>query len=370
MNYETLQHGIALTFIPGIGAINAKTLVSYCGDPATALKAKKSALMKIPGVGIKQAEAIINHRLRALERAERELLFIEEQKLQVCFYFEPAYPRRLKTCSDAPLLLYQKGRTNLNEARIISVVGTRNATRYGKKLCYQLIETLAAYEPLVISGLAYGVDYTTHQACVDNQVPTIGVLAHGLDRIYPAQHTLLAKQMTEQGGGLLSELPSGTFPDRCNFPMRNRIVAGMSDATIIVETANKGGSMITANLANSYHRDVFAFPGRINDKWSSGCNLLIKHSKAELILSPKEIPSQLGWEKTVDSKAGIQKQLFVELTDEEEKVVRLLKVFPECPIDRLNSSLELSSSRIAALLLSLELKGVVQALPGSLWGLC
>ena len=251
------RHKIALTFIKSIGPVNAKNLLAYCGSAEAVFSASKKQLLQIPGIGDKTVDAILN--TDALKRAAEELKFVEKHGIEVLFFSDDNYPRRLKHCVDSPILLYFKGKADLNHPRIISVVGTRNATDYGRNICKQLGEVLSAYNVLVVSGLAYGIDVTAHKECIANEITTIGVLGHGLDRLYPQIHKTVSQKMV-LNGGLLSEFPTLTNPDRQNFPQRNRIIAGIADATIVVEASIKGGALITAEIANSYNKDVYAFP--------------------------------------------------------------------------------------------------------------
>ncbi|WP_431292153.1 DNA-processing protein DprA [Pedobacter sp. P26] len=255
-------HKIALTFIKSIGPVTAKNLLAYCGSAEQIFSANKKQLLQIPGIGEKTIEAIRG--TDALIRARQELDFIEKHGIEVLFFSDERYPKRLKNCIDSPILLYAKGTVDFNQQRIISVVGTRNATVYGKNLCKELCEVLAPYHVLIVSGLAYGIDVTTHKECLANHIPTVGVLGHGLDRMYPKIHKTVAQKMV-LNGGLLTEFPILTNPDRPNFPQRNRIIAGIADVTVVVEASIKGGALITAEIANSYNKDVYAFPGRTND---------------------------------------------------------------------------------------------------------
>ena len=281
---KNLLYHIALTSIPNIGSITAKKLIAYTGSVSQIFNDKKSTLEKIPGIGAFNAQNIIQNKDFALNLAQHELSFIEKHNINALTYLEDNFPKRLIQCEDGPLVIFSNGEFNFNSQKVISIVGTRNATDYGKEFCENLIFDLMPHKPLIVSGLAFGVDICAHKSAIKNNLPTIGVLAHGLDRIYPAIHTSTAKQMLENGG-LVTEFRSGTNPDRENFPKRNRIIAGLSDLTIVIESSKKGGSLITADLANSYNRDVFALPGRINDTQSEGCNALIKQNKAHLIQS-------------------------------------------------------------------------------------
>jgi DNA processing protein len=360
-----LLYKVALSFLKGVGDITARNLVSYCGSVEGVFNASKHRLEKIPGVGEKFANLIIESKTEALEKAEVELKFIEKHKIQVLFYTDKNYPQRLLHCYDAPFMLYYLGNADLNNTKIVSIVGTRNATDYGKSVCEKLIETLASYDVLVASGLAYGIDICAHKKCVEVGLPTIGVLAHGLDILYPAQHKSVAKQMIKHGG-LLTDFPSNTKFVPGNFPARNRIVAGISDATIVIETKPKGGSVITAELADSYNRDVFAVPGNIDKPYSQGCNFLIKTNKAALLDDVEELPEILGWKNKSVTKPK-QHELLIDLTETEKQVFDLLKKTGEMRIDEIVLQLQLSSSEVAANLLNLEFKGAVKSLPGKVY---
>lgn len=356
---------IALTLVPGVGSVTARNLLEKFGDADSVFKATSASLTTIPGIGPKTARSILAKEF--LLKAEKELAFVEKYKIRTLFFTAEDYPFRLRNCYDAPVLLYYKGAADLNSSRIISIVGTRNATPYGKELTQQLVENLKQHDVLVISGLAHGIDGIAHKACLKQEVPTVGVVGHGLDRIYPAQHRSLAEKMLPQGG-LLTEFPSGTNPDRENFPKRNRIVAGLADATIIVEAAVNGGALITAELANSYDRDVFAFPGRVNDQYSSGCNYLIKSNRAHLVTGIRDIEYLMGWEvKDVSRKS--QLSLPVNLTEDEKKITDILAVKERVPADKLLAETRFSASKLSMTLLSLEMQGLIVALPGKVYRL-
>lgn len=352
---------IALTLVPGVGAVTARNLLENVGDAESIFKSSFAELTAIPGVGPKTAESIRSK--DCLAQAEKELAFVEKFKIKTLFYTSEEYPWRLRNCYDAPILLYYKGNAELNSSRVISVVGTRSATAYGRELTEKLTEDLGSYDVLVISGLAYGIDGIAHKACLKHQIPTVGVVGHGLDRIYPAQHRSLAEKMLACGG-ILTEFPSGTKPDRENFPKRNRIVAGLADATIIVEAAKNGGALITADLANSYDRDVFAFPGRVNDQFSSGCNHLVKTNRANLITEAKDIAYLMGWETKDAGTLKPQLELSLNLAPEEEKIVAVLRDRDALSIDEIFSLTQISPGKLAMHLLSLEMAGVLTALPG------
>ena len=364
-----LNYQIAITQIPGIGDINAKKIIAYCGSLEAVFKEKKQKLLKIPGIGEILAETIIQSRDNALKRAETEIEFIQKHNIKTFFYLNDDYPLLLKDCLDSPVILYYKGNASLKNNKIISIIGTRNATEYGKEMCKNIIKGLSGLNVLVLSGLAFGIDICAHKATLDNNLSTVGVLAHGLDRIYPVQHKPFARQMVESNGGLLTEYISKTNPDRENFPSRNRIVAGMSHATLVIESAKKGGALITAEIANSYNKDVFAIPGRIGDKYSEGCHYLIKNNKAAMVESAEDIVQMMGWETSEHSTKNKQTKIFIELSADEEKIVNILKEQGESSIDFLCSQSSLSMSKTASALLNLEFEGIVKNLPGKLYKL-
>ena len=366
MNEQLLYH-IAITSIPNIGDVTAKKLIAYCGSSEQVFKEKKSALEKIPGIGGVNAQKIITHKTEALATAAEELLFIKKNNIVPLFYLNDNYPKRLLHCEDGPILIYTKGNVDYNNPKVISIVGTRKATDYGKDFCEKIVQELVPHQPLIVSGLAYGIDVCSHKAALKNKLPTVGVLAHGLDRLYPQQHNSVAKQMIENGG-LLTDYKSGTNPDRENFPKRNRIVAGLSDLTIVIESSKKGGSLITAYIANDYNRDVFALPGRLNDSQSEGCNNLIKSHKAALIQSAKDIEYIMGWEATKKVKKN-QTQLFVELTPEQKTIAAIISKQEKIGIDDLSLQAKIPMSKTAAMLLDMEFSGVVKTLPGKMYKL-
>lgn len=354
-------HKLAFTFVPGIGDITARNLLIKFETPEAVFEAGKKELLLIPGIRAKTVESILKK--DGFERAEKELQFIEKYKIQVLLLNDPEYPKRLRNCFDAPSILFYKGNTDLNSKRVISIVGTRNSTQYGKELTQQLVEELKAHNVLVVSGLAYGIDGIAHKACLKNDMPTVGVLGHGLDRIYPAQHRSLAEKMLATGG-LLTEFPSETNPDRENFPKRNRIVAGLSDATIIVEASLKGGALITAELANSYNRDVFAFPGKVNDEFSVGCNYLIKTHRANLISGVKDLEYLLGWSTPAGGKEKKQLSLNLNLSPEEKVITDLVQKHEKISIDDLALLANIPQSKLAMTILGLEMQGILISLPG------
>ena len=362
---DVFVHRIALTLIDGVGDVLARQLISYCGSPEAVFREKKKNLERIPDIGPKTAAAI--SAFRDFERAEKELEFVRKHNIRMFYYQDEDYPHKLKNCYDAPLLLYFKGSADLNHNRMVAVVGTRNATEYGKDFVNGLIRELGDMKAIVVSGLAYGIDIAAHKACLQHGVETLGVIAHGLDRIYPGSHSTVARKMIGQGG-LVTEFNSGTDPDRENFPRRNRIIAGLSDAVIVVEAAKKGGALITAELANSYNRDVFALPGRIGDSYSEGCNMLIKSNRAALIQSAQDIRYIMGWDDEAGKKSKvIQKSLFNDLSDDEKMILQLLNAAGASQIDTIMIQTGMTQSKLASLLLSLEFAGCVRCLPGKLF---
>lgn len=366
MNAELLYQ-LALPLVPQVGDVQAKILLQYFGQASAIFKAKKTELEKIDGIGAIRAKAIKS--FNDFSTAEKEIQFIQKFNITPLFITDAGYPQRLLNCYDPPSLLFYKGGADLNTAKIVAIVGTRSNTPYGREVTEKLVHDLVAQNVLIVSGLAYGIDALAHKAALKNGLPTVGVVGHGLDKIYPSENTALAKEMIREGGGILTEFFSGTKPDKHNFPLRNRVVAGISDATVIVETIIKGGSMITAKLADAYNRDVFAIPGRTTDSKSSGCNYLIRNNKAVLLTEATELIELMGWQQKEKAKAKKQRELFIELSDEEKKVVTLLQQKETVAIDELNLSTGLNSSAVAAALLNLELQGVVTSLPGKIYKL-
>ncbi|HWB62171.1 MAG TPA: DNA-processing protein DprA [Chitinophagales bacterium] len=358
-----LLYQIALTMLPNIGSVLAKNLLAYCGSPEAVFKMPKQKLLKIPAIGEERAEAIVS--ADVLKAAEQELKFIDEYAIQTFFFTDDNYPTRLKACNDSPMLLYYKGGANLNAPKTIGIVGTRRATDYGKEFTKKLVADLAGHDVLIISGLAYGIDVAAHSAALDNNLNTVGVLAHGLNTIYPQQHKGIAKKMVQQGG-LLTEYTSADEMSPHNFPQRNRIVAGLCDALIVVESGEKGGAIITANIANSYNREVFAAPGRATDKMSKGCNFLIKTYKATIAESAADMLDALGWQGEQSKNTGkkAQRQLAINLTAEEQGIYNLLNEKGEVEIDKLAEGANLSASSLAATLLEMEMNNLIVSLPG------
>ena len=367
---EEQIYSIALTMVPGIGHIGAKHLIDGMGNAVDVFRLRKEIPERIPEVSQRVIEALDCP--QAVLRAEQEYEFIRKNRISCLSFHDEAYPSRLRECEDAPVVLFFKGNADLNSLHILNMVGTRNATDYGTQICASFLRDLKALCPevLVVSGLAYGIDIHAHREALANELPTVGVLAHGLDRIYPHVHRKTAVDMLEKGG-LLTEFLSGTNPDRHNFVSRNRIVAGMCDATIVVESAAKGGSLITADLADGYHRDCFAVPGRVTDTASIGCNRLIRDNKAALVQSAEEFVKTMGWAsiEPAAKAAGIQRNLFPELTDEEELVVRILTHQGDLHINALVVEADIPVNRMSTLLFELEMKGMVKVLVGGVYRL-
>lgn len=370
MMQDEQVYTLALTRIPGLGLIGVCSLVRTLGSASSVFQHRKELKELIPEVSDKLIKALDCP--DAFRRAEEELEFAEKNQIQCLTLNDPSYPSRLRECEDAPLALFYRGNAPLNALRVISMIGTRHATKYGEELCSCFMQDLVNLCPdiLIVSGLAYGIDIFAHRAALQNGFSTIGVLAHGLDRIYPSAHRKTAIEMMDHGG-LLTEFMSGTNPERQNFVKRNRIVAGMSDATIVVESAAKGGALITAELTESYHRDCFAFPGRTTDIYSAGCNELIKSNRASLILSAEDFVNAMGWNTTYSNpKKAVQRELFLDLNEEEKKIVDILQQSPEgIQINTLVVKANIPIHNISPLLFELEMRGVVKALAGGVYRL-
>lgn len=367
MQSDELQYQIGLTLLDGVGDVTAKNLIAYCGSASEIFKAKKSQLEKIPGIGSVIANSIVSNK-SVLSRAEKEIDFIIKHKIKPLFFTEPNYPQRLKHCYDSPVMLYYKGNADLNKEKIVSVVGTRTPTNYGKETTEKLVQELKETGCIVVSGLAYGIDILAHKTSLDIGIETIGVLAHGLDRIYPSVHRNYAEKMLNQGG-LLTEFVSETNPDRENFPKRNRIVAGMCDALVIVESKKEGGSLITATIANAYNKDVFAFPGKTTDVLSEGCNALIKTNKANLIESSADLFYIMNWNNDKPKTKTTQLPLMLSLTDEEQLIVDAFTSKNELHIDEICYATNYPVSKVSTLLLQLEFTNVLKPLPGKMYKL-
>lgn len=366
MSQTELFYALSLLQVEGVGDVMAKKLINQCGSAENIFKEKKATLQKIDGVG---TSIIKNLKDKSIfDKATSELKFIEQENIQTIYFQDKLYPERLKHCFDSPLVLFQSGNIDLKNRKIISIVGTRQITSYGSDFCRKLLEDLAPLNPIIVSGFAYGVDIVAHQTAMDLGLQTVGVLAHGLNQIYPKVHKKYVAKM-EENGGFLTEFWSTSNPEKENFVKRNRIVAGMSEATVVIESAEKGGSLITAMIANDYNRDVFAVPGRTSDKLSQGCNNLIKTQRANLLSSAADIVYILNWELENDKKETktIQKQLFVSLEPEEQKVYDYLLSKGKEQMDFIALECDFPIFRISSILLNMELKGVIRPLPGKLF---
>lgn len=362
MNQEELLYMLALQKAPTIGDVTAKKLLAKCGSAKQIFKEKKQNLLLIDGVGTKLLQNLNEVKLLALARQELE--FIQQYNITVWNYTSSIYPERLKHCIDGPILLFSTGNINLSNQKIISVVGTRNLTNYGKSFCEKLIEELQTVNPIIVSGFAYGADICAHKSAIKNNLQTIACLAHGLNQIYPKVHKKYINDV-EKNGGFISDFWSSDQPERNNFLKRNRIIAGLSEATIVIESGKKGGSLVTADIANSYNREVFAVPGRVNDTQSKGCNDLIKHQKAQLINSAQDVIDYLNWDIAKPSvQKAIQPQLFIDLNTEETIITQTLKDYEKIHLDELSIKSALPIYKLSSTLLDLELKGLVRALPG------
>lgn len=364
MSDQDLIYILALQNVPKIGDITAKKLIAHCGSAEAVLKEKRNHLLKIDGIGSGMLQDVNNKvHLRA---AEAELKFIKENDILCLYFMDHNYPEKLKHCIDGPILLFQSGKVNLKQQRLISIVGTRKITSSGVAFCEQLIEELAVFNPVIISGFAYGTDITAQKAALKHNLQTVGCLAHGLNQVYPKVHKRYVAEI-EKNGGFLTEFWSTSNPERENFLKRNRIIAGISEATIVIESAEKGGSLVTADIANSYNRDVFAVPGRTTDSQSTGCNNLIKFQKAHLLSLPMDVPYILNWELENEKKPAIQKQMFVELDADEKIIYNFLKAIEPQLLDVIALECEMPIFKVAGVLLNMELKGVIRPLPGKLF---
>ena len=360
MNFTTIHHQIALTFLSGIGSRRARVIVSHFNDLEAFFTEKRLNLAKIPGI---PADFVsLKLRLSALVEADKVLQELERIGGKTVFFTEKDYPRRLKQCSDAPLLLYSKGNIEWNPPKLVSIVGTRHATDYGKALTHELIEGLALHNVTIVSGMAYGIDIYAHQEALRQNLPTWGVLGHGLAKMYPGEHRKIADRMLETGG-IISEFIPSQKAEPAHFPMRNRIVAGLTDATIVVESGEKGGSLITAGLASDYNRDVFAYPGDISRPYSSGCLKLIQKNQAFQIRNSEDLIDAMNWQIEEQTRTQ-QRSLFVDLNLREEKIISVMKTKTELTLDTIGYLSSLTVSEVSSDLLSLEFKGLVRSLPG------
>ncbi len=361
---EDLLYVLALQRVKGIGDINAKKLISHCGSAKKVLTAKRQTLEKINGIGSFTLKNLFDS--ANLKDAEKELQYIKKNNIETLYFKDKNYPERLKHCVDAPILFFKEGNFKLENQPIISIVGTRKITSYGRDFCEKLIFDLKKYSPIIVSGFAYGVDICAHRAALKNNLQTIGVLAHGFEEVYPKSHKKYVSEINKKGG-FITDFWHNDELQRENFLKRNRIVAGISEATIIIESAEKGGSLVTADIANSYSRDVFAVPGRSTDAYSKGCNDLIKRNKAAILTSAKDLIELLNWDLGTTNVKSIQKQLFVELTEVEQLIYDFLLENGKQLLDLISLNCKLPIHQTTTLLFNLEMKGVVKPLPGKLF---
>ncbi len=366
LSKNELRYTLALQRVPNLGDTTAKKLLRLVGSAEGIYKEKKSNLLKIDGVGAFKLREL-SEKIQ-LDDADAEVQFIEDNEIEYCYFQDKLYPEKLKHCIDGPILFFQRGNIDLQNRKIISIVGTRKVTSYGKIFCEKLIEELSILNPIIVSGFAYGVDIIAHKSAISNGLQTIACLAHGFNQIYPKAHKKYIQQV-EENGGFITEFWSSDAFDRNNFLKRNRIIAGLSQATIVIESATKGGSLVTADIANSYNREVFAVPGRSTDSQSQGCNNLIKTQQAHLITNAADLIYMLGWELKESQAKQQQIQLFVELTEEEKVVFNYLKKQDKEGLDIIAIASKIPTYKVASLLLSLELKGLVRPLPGKLYQL-
>ncbi len=369
---ETL-YALALTRVPSLSLLNKRILLKELGSATAIYEHRRDINDVLPDANRRTVEAL-SAMDEHLPRAEEEMQFARQGHIRCIGIFDADYPARLRECTDAPTVIFYRGTADLNALHVVSMVGTRHITEHGKDVCRQFVRQLSTLCPnvLVVSGLAYGVDIQCHRAALENGLPTVAVLAHGLDQIYPTHHRPDAVRMLEQGG-LLTEFMSRTPADKKNFVQRNRIVAGMSDATLVVESAAKGGSLITAEIAESYHRDVFAFPGRPSDNYSVGCNELIRHNRASLVYSAQTFLEDMGWETAAERQKklsdGIQQNLFPDLTEQEQRIVDTLRHHDGLQINMLTVETGIAVGNLSSLLFTLEMKGVVKAMSGGMYRL-
>jgi DNA processing protein len=369
VDQEELLLKIAFTQIPQIGDLLAKRLYAVTGNIRDVFKLKAKDLSAVQGIGTALARQV-SSALKSKEpfrKAEAELKFMQKNQIEALFFLDDNYPRRLSHCDDCPVLIYRKGQANYNATRVLGIVGTRRATSYGTENCFRFIEdfTSLAGEVLMVSGMALGIDIAAHKAAVKSGQPTIGVLAHGLDRIYPWEHQAFAAEMLEKGGAFITEFPSGTEPDKPNFVKRNRIIAGLSDAVLVIESGPQGGALITADIANSYNRDVFALPGRNSDPMSKGCNQLIRNNQAALVENAADLVKYLSWQE--NKKACTQRRLLFDVSPEEQIILKVLLDKGDLPVDLIGFHTGLAPAKLSAILLNLEFAGIVRVMPGKVY---
>lgn len=357
---QTLLCEIALTFIPGIGPVSAKSLLAHCGSAENVFRESFFMLSRVPGIGPVMAKSVSG--FSDFERAEKELLFIEKHRIRPLFFTHPDYPYRLKQIADGPVMLFVRGGMDLNAERILGIVGTRKPSAHGKEICRQLIAGLRSSECRIISGMAYGIDIIAHREALRNEMLTAAVVAHGLDRMYPPGHIHTAREMIAREGAIVTEFATGTKPDAPNFPRRNRIVAGLCDAILVIESAEQGGSLITADLAFQYDRDVMAVPGRPADHGSTGCNKLIKSNKACLVEDASDVLKIMNWDQET-RPVNNQQSLPLDLTKDEKFVLETLENAIHS-IDKLTAMVQMPPGKLSHVLLELELRDLIETLPG------
>ncbi len=364
MTINELVAVLRLQCIPNIGDVTAKKLIAHCGSPTAVFADKRKQLEKIDGIGTITLRGLQDAKYHKM--AEAEAKYVQDNGIALSYYLDEAYPEYLKHCVDGPLLLFKRGNIDLNGRKIISIVGTRKVTSYGIALCERLISDLVPLDPIIVSGYAYGVDICVQKAAIKHGLQTIGCLAHGLNQTYPKAHSKF-NTAVEANGGFLTEFWSTSTPEREHFLKRNRIIAGMAEATVVIESAEKGGSLVTADIANSYSREVFAFPGRAQDTYSIGCNNLIKQQKAHMITQAADLVFMLGWELDTTAEKGIQKQLFVSLEKTEKTIYDYLHTQGKQQLDSIALECKIPIFKVSSTLLNMEMKGVVRPLPGKLF---
>lgn len=358
---DELIAALRLQQTPNVGDILAKRLIAHCGSPSAVFSEKSDYLLRIEGIGTRVITCLRD--VASLKAAEKEFKYLIDNNINYTYFEDKEYPLYLKHCADGPILLFQKGNIQLKDRKIISVVGTRNITRYGRAVCEAFIETIAPLNPIIVSGMAYGVDICIQKAAAELQLQTIGCLAHGLNQMYPKSHQKYC-ELFEKNGGFMTEFWSTTTPEREHFLRRNRIIAGMSEATVVIESAEKGGSLVTADIANSYDREVFAVPGRANDTNSTGCDTLIKQQKAHMLTSATDLIYILNWDVVEAAPKSIQKELFTDLDDAEKAIYTFLQTGGQQGLDTIALECHLPVFKTSSTLLSMELKGFVRPLPG------
>lgn len=365
---DDLKYHLALSLTPYLGPVTARRLISYCGGVKEVFTQKKHRLEAIPGFGPESIQRVDFQ--KGLQNAEQELEFCQKSSVQIIGFLDNQYPKRLAQCQDAPLVIYLKGNPEcIQKKKIIAIVGTRHATYYGKTMVEKIVEEIKerGHDITIISGMAYGVDSIAHRAALKNKIPTAGVLGHGLDKIYPAQHKNLADEILREGGALVTEFGHKSSFEKSNFVRRNRIIAGLSDAVLVAESGITGGALITAEYANGYNRDVFAIPGKVDDQYSAGCNMLIKRNKAALCETFQDIEYGMNWDVSSTTQTFRHPTLFPELTQDEEALYDLFEDDKPVSVDYLTAKLSIPIHQVSSTLLQLEFKGLITALPGNLY---